>query len=245
MRVIGLIGGMSWESSAEYYRLINEAVRDRLGPLHSAKSLMYTVDFAEIEAMQHAGRWDEAAEILIDAVGRLERGGAECTVLCTNTMHKLAHRLEAVSSIPLLHIADCTGERVQKAGLRRVGLLGTAFTMEEDFYKGRLDERFGLEVLVPDAADRQLVHRVIYDELCQGKVLDASRASYVRIMRDLAARGAEAIILGCTEIMLLVTQGDAPLPIFDTTEIHAEAAAAFALEDLTASREGRHVQVTR
>ena len=229
MRVIGLIGGMSWESSGEYYRLINTFTKNRLGPLHSAKSLMYTVDFAEIEALQHAGRWDEAAEILVDAAGRLERGGAECLVLCTNTMHKLAGELQAATHLPLIHIADATAERVKAKGVRKVGLLGTAFTMEEAFYKGRL-ERFGLEVLIPDAPDRALVHRVIYDELCQGRIVPASKAEYVRVMQNLVAQGVEGVILGCTEITLLVGQKDVSVPVFDTTRIHAEAAVDFALE---------------
>lgn len=230
MRIIGLIGGMSWESSAEYYRLINTLTKARLGPLHSAKSLMYTVDFAEIEALQHAGRWDEAAEILVEATGRLERGGAECVVLCTNTMHKLADRIQEATHLPLIHIADATAARVKAKGVRKVGLLGTAFTMEEAFYKGRLEERFGLEVLVPNAPDRALVHRVIYDELCQGRIVPSSRAEYVRVTEDLVARGAEGVILGCTEITLLVSQEDVSVPVFDTTRIHAAAAVAFALE---------------
>ena len=230
MRVIGLIGGMSWESSAEYYRVINTLTKTRLGPLNSAKSLMYTVDFAEVEALQHAGRWDEAAEILVDAAGRLERGGAECVVLCTNTMHKLADRIQAATPLPLIHIADATAAQVKAKGVRKVGLLGTAFTMEEAFYKGRLEERFGLEVLIPDAPDRALVHRVIYNELCQGKIVPASKAEYVRVMQSLVTQGAEGIILGCTEITLLVGEDDVSVPVFDTTRIHAEAAVAFALE---------------
>ncbi len=229
MRVVGLIGGMSWESSAEYYRIINETVRDRLGPLYSAKSLMYTVNFHEIEAMQHAGRWDEAAKVLVDAARRLERGGADCIVICTNTMHKLARQVEASVTIPLIHIADATAQKIRAAKLKKVGLLGTAFTMEQDFYKERLRE-FGLEVVVPDASDRQAVHRIIYDELCQGKVLSTSKAHYVRIMNGLVERGAEGMILGCTEIMLLVSQADSPVPIFDTTTLHAHAAVDFALE---------------
>ena len=179
MNVIGLIGGMSWESSAEYYRVINEAVRDRLGPLYSAKSLMYTVNFFEIEQMQHAGRWDDAAAVLADAAVRLERGGADCVVICTNTMHKLAEQVEAAVEIPLIHIADATAHKIQAKRMKKVGLLGTAFTMEQDFYKGRLEEKFGLEVIVPGAAEREVVHRVIYDELCQGKVLPESKTQYV------------------------------------------------------------------
>lgn len=230
MRVIGLIGGMSWESSAEYYRVINTLTKTRLGPLNSAKSLMYTVDFAEVEALQHAGRWDEAAEILVDAAGRLERGGAECVVLCTNTMHKLADRIQAATPLPLIHIADATAAQVKAKGVRKVGLLGTAFTMEEALYKGRLEERFGLEVLIPDAPDRALVHRVIYNELCQGKIVPASKAEYVRVMQILVTQGAEGIILGCTEITLLVGEEDVSVPVFDTTRIHAVAAVTFALE---------------
>ena len=230
MKVIGLIGGMSWESSAEYYRIINETVRDRLGPLYSAKSLMYTVNFHEIEAMQYKGRWDDAAEVLVDAAGRLERGGADCIVICTNTMHKLADQVEAAVKIPLIHIADATAHKIQAKKLKKVGLLGTAFTMEQDFYKGRLTEKFGLEVVVPNASDRALIHRVIYDELCQGKVLPDSEAEFVRVMDELAACGAEGVILGCTEIMLLVGQQDAAVPVFDTTQIHAEAAVDFSLE---------------
>ncbi len=228
MRVVGLIGGMSWESSLEYYRLINTLVKNRLGPLHSAKSLMYTVDFAEIEVLQRSGRWDEAADILIDAARRLERGGADCIVLCTNTMHKLADKLQAATHLPLIHIADATAARVRAKGVRKVGLLGTAFTMEEAFYRERL-EGFELEVLVLDAPDRALVHRVIYDELCQGKIVPASKAEYVRVTQHLVAQGAEGIILGCTEITLLVGQEDVSVPVFDTTAIHAEAAVEFAL----------------
>lgn len=228
-KVIGLIGGMSWESSAEYYRIINEKVRGRLGPLNSARCLMWSFDFAEIEALQHAGRWDEAGALLADAARRLERGGADFLILCTNTMHRLADALQAAVAIPLLHIADPTAERIKRAGLRRVGLLGTAFTMEQDFYKGRLSARHGLEVLVPEAADRQTVHRIIYDELVQGQVKEASRAAYRGIIAKLVAEGAEAIILGCTEIMLLVRTEDSPVPLFDTTAIHADAAVEAAL----------------
>ena len=226
--VIGLIGGMSWESSAEYYRIINRAVRDRLGGLRSARCLMWSFDFGEIEALQHAGRWDEAAALLIDAAGRLERGGADFFLLCTNTMHRVADEVQAAVGIPLLHIADPTAESVLAAGVRTVGLLGTAFTMEQDFYRGRLQRR-GLDVLVPDAADRALVHRVIYDELVQGRVEPASRDAYRAVIARLVERGAEAVILGCTEIMLLVGLEDSPVPLFDTTRIHAEAAVERAL----------------
>lgn len=229
MRTIGMIGGMSWESSAEYYRLVNEAVKERLGGLHSARSVLLTVDFAEIEAMQHEGRWDEAGARLAEAAQSLERAGADCVVLCTNTMHKVADTITAALRVPFIHIADATAAAIQARGLRRIGLLGTRFTMEEAFYKGRLADRHGLQVLVPEAADRALVNRVIYDELCLGQVRDASRASYRAIMARLAAQGAEGIILGCTEITLLVSQADSAVPLFDTTRLHALAAVEFAL----------------
>ena len=229
MRVIGLIGGMSWESSAEYYRLINQSVRDRLGGQHSAEILMYSVDFALIERMQVEGRWDDAAQMLAACAQRLERGGADFIVLCTNTMHKVADCIQRATALPLIHIADATAERIRQAGIHRVGLLGTAFTMEQDFYKGRLIEGYGLDVIVPDAPDRALIHRVIYDELCQGKIRDESRAEYLRIMNRLADCGAEAIILGCTEITLLIKPNDTPLRLFDTTLIHAEKAVELAL----------------
>jgi aspartate racemase len=228
-RSIGLIGGMSWESSAEYYRLINERVRDRLGGLHSARCLMWSFDFAEIEALQHAGRWAEATPLMIEAARCLERGGADFVLICTNTMHRMADDVQAAIGVPLLHIADPTAERIRGAGLRRVGLLGTAFTMEQDFYKGRLTDRHGLEVLVPCDADRALVHRVIYDELVQGRVEPASRQAYREVIARLVERGAEAVILGCTEIMLLVRPEDSAVPLFDTTAIHAEAAVDRAL----------------
>ncbi len=227
---IGLLGGMSWESSAEYYRLINQGVRDRLGGLHSARCLLWSFDFATIEALQQAGHWDDAAALLIDAARRLESAGADFMLICTNTMHRMADKVQAAITIPLLHIADPTAERIRAAGLHRVGLLGTAFTMEQDFYRGRLVDAHGLEVLVPDAADRAGVHRIIYDELVQGHVDPASRGFYQDVIARLAARGAQAVILGCTEIMLLVGPGDSPLPVFDTTTIHAEAAVAMALD---------------
>nr|WP_282189077.1 aspartate/glutamate racemase family protein [Azospirillum sp. SYSU D00513] len=231
-KVIGLIGGMSWESSAEYYRIINERVRDRLGGLRSARCLMWSFDFAEIEALQHAGRWDDATALMIEAAQRLERGGADFLLICTNTMHRMADSVQAAITLPLLHIADPTAERIRAAGLRRVGLLGTAFTMEQDFYKGRLSDRHGLEVLIPGDEDRALVHRVIYEELVQGRVEAASREAYREVIARLVERGAEAVILGCTEIMLLVQPEDSPVPLFDTTAIHAEAAVERALADL-------------
>ncbi|OCW24786.1 aspartate/glutamate racemase family protein [Pseudomonas aylmerensis] len=230
MRTIGLIGGMSWESSAEYYRIINQRVRDQLGPLRSAQLLMYSVDFGPMEQAQHAGRWDDAALILEDAALRLQAGGAECVVLCTNTMHLVAPRIEAAVSIPFLHIADAAGAAAVAAGTLTVGLLGTAFTMERDFLKTRLAAQ-GLTVQVPDADERQAVHRIIYDELCVGVISDASRAVYLRVIEGLAARGAQAIILGCTEISLLVKPEHSTLPLLDTTELHAQAAVTFALQD--------------
>ncbi|HEY3342564.1 MAG TPA: aspartate/glutamate racemase family protein [Anaerolineae bacterium] len=229
MKTIGLIGGMSWESSAEYYRIINEAVRENLGGLHSAQCLMYSVDFAEIEILQRDGRWDEAAQSMIEAACRLEWGGAKCVLLCTNTMHKSAEALQAAIHIPLLHIADATAEKVKALGLHTIGLLGTSFTMEEDFYKGRLTERYGLRVLIPSASERQIVHHVIYDELCLGQINTASRAQYAQIIAHLVEQGAQGIILGCTEIGLLVHPEDSSVPLFDTTRIHAEAAVEWAL----------------
>jgi aspartate racemase len=227
--VIGLIGGMSWKSSAEYYRLINEGVRARLGGLHSARCLMWSFDFADVEALQQAGRWGDAAVVMVEAARRLERGGADFLVICTNTMHRMADEVEAAVDAPLLHIADPTAERIRAAGLERVALLGTAFTMEQAFYKGRLEAHHGLQVLTPDAADRAVVHRVIYEELVQGKVVDTSRAAYREIIARLVERGAQAIILGCTELMLLVRPEDSAVPLFDTTALHAEAAVERAL----------------
>lgn len=230
MRTIGLIGGMSWESSAAYYRLINQQVRDRLGPLRSAQLLMHSVDFGPIEQAQHAGRWEDAAAILVDAAQRLQAGGADCVLLCTNTMHKLADTIQAAVSIPFLHIADPAGQAARDAGLRTVGLLGTAFTMEEDFLTRRLAGH-GLDVIVPEPEQRRSVHRIIYDELCAGIVSDASRRQYQAIIGTLQARGAQAVILGCTEIGLLLGPGDSPLPLLDTTALHAQAAVAFALQE--------------
>jgi aspartate racemase len=229
MRRIGLIGGMSWESSAEYYRLLNELVRERLGGLHSAECVLHSVDFADIEAMQVDGRWDDAARRLGEAARALEAGGCDFVLLCTNTMHKVADEVQAAVSIPLLHLADATAAVVLAAGLRRVGLLGTAFTMEQDFYRERLASH-GLEVLVPAADDRATVHRVIYDELCLGVVEESSRTAYLGVIDRLVAAGAQGVVLGCTEIELLLTQQDVDVPVFPTTRIHAEAAVAFALD---------------
>ena len=229
MRMIGLIGGMSWESSAEYYRLLNEGVRARLGPTASARCLLWSFDFAEIEALQHAGDWGHLAERMVDAARRLEAAGADLLLICTNTMHRMAGDVQSAIGIPLLHIADPTAERIVAAGFRKVGLLGTAFTMEHDFYKGRLAERYGLEVVVPAEADRAIVHRIIYDELVAGRIEPASREAYQAVIARLVDAGAQAVILGCTEIMLLVGQDDSPVPIFDTTAIHAAAALDHAL----------------
>ncbi|WP_432755675.1 aspartate/glutamate racemase family protein [Pseudomonas sp. WMBT8] len=230
MRTIGLIGGMSWESSAEYYRIINQQVRDRLGPLRSAQILLYSVDFGPVEQAQHAGRWDDAALILQDAARRLQAGGADCIVLCTNTMHLVAPQIEAGVSVPFLHIADAAGAAAVKAQTLTVGLLGTAFTMEQDFLKARLAAQ-GLHVLVPDAAERHAVHRIIYEELCVGVINEASRQVYQQAIANLAARGAQAIILGCTEIGLLIKPEHSELPLLDTTLLHAQAAVAFSLGD--------------
>ena len=229
MKTIGLLGGMSWESTVPYYQTINRVVGERLGGLHSARIVLYSVDFHDIEQLQHAGRWAEAAEILVGAARALERAGADFLVLCTNTMHKVAPAIETSVRLPLLHIADPTAESIRAAGLTRVGLLATRFTMEQEFYRGRLEGRHGLQVLVPPVEHRDIVHRVIYDELCRGKTLEGSRAEYQRIMAALVDRGAQALILGCTEIGLLVGPEDAAVPLFDTTRIHAEAAARFAL----------------
>ncbi|MBI1259206.1 MAG: amino acid racemase [Chloroflexi bacterium] len=232
MKTIGLIGGMSWESSAEYYRIVNETVKARLGGLHSAQCLMYSVDFAEIERLQHAARWEEAGQLMAEAAQRLERGGADFVVLCTNTMHKLASYIEQAVSIPLLHIADPTAEAIQAAGIQRIGLLGTAFTMEQPFYRDRLIEKFGLDVRVPEADERAIIHRVIYEELVLGIVKDESREAYKRVINHLVERGAQGVILGCTEIMLLISADDCPVPSFDTTTLHAVAAADRALEQI-------------
>lgn len=231
MKTIGLIGGMSWESSLEYYRILNETVRERLGGLHSARCVLVSVDFAQIEALQSAGRWEESGLILAEAARALQQAGAECVVLCTNTMHKLAGAIQSAVNIPFLHIADATGARVRAVGMHTVGLLGTRFTMEEDFYKERLANAFGLEVLIPPADERQQAHDVIYQELCLGILRPEARACYRGIITGLVARGAQGIILGCTEIGLLVKPEDSPVALFDTTQIHAIAAVDWALAE--------------
>jgi aspartate racemase len=230
MRRIGLLGGMSWESSAEYYRLINEDVRARLGGLHSADCVLRSVDFAQIDELQRAGAWEEAGERLAAEAHGLVAAGAQLLVLCTNTMHRVAGAISAATPVPLVHIADATAEAVAAAGISTIGLLGTAYTMEEDFYLGRLRERHGLEVRVPDDEGRRAVHRIIYDELCLGIVSENSRELYRAAIVDLVQRGAEAVVLGCTEIGLLIGPGDADVPIFDTTRLHARRAVDLALD---------------
>ncbi|HKB52997.1 MAG TPA: aspartate/glutamate racemase family protein [Ramlibacter sp.] len=230
MKTIGLLGGMSWESTLPYYRQINELVARRLGGLHSAQLVLYSVDFERIERLQHAGDWQAAADLLAQAARALERAGAQFLVLCTNTMHAVAPQIEAAVRIPLLHIADPTGEEIRRSGLTQVALLGTSFTMEQAFYRDRLRDRHGLQVVTPPDADRAIVHRIIYDELCRGQIVDASRLQYRRILADLVVRGAQGVILGCTEISLLVTQADCAVPLFDTTALHARRAVDWALD---------------
>ena len=229
MKTLGLIGGMSWESTVPYYRLINEAVKSQLGGLHSARLVLYSVDFHDIETLQREGRWDEAGTMLADAARALDAAGVDALVLCTNTMHKVAAAIEAATTRPLLHIADPTADAIRTAGLTRVGLLGTRFTMEQDFYRARLEQRHGIEVLVPPGEDRDAVHRIIYDELCLGEVREPSRAIYRDVIARLVDGGAQAVILGCTEIGLLIGRDDARVPLFDTTALHAHAAAAWAM----------------
>lgn len=230
MKTVGLIGGMSWESTATYYRLINQGIRNRCGGLHSAKLLLYSVDFAEIEELQSSGRWQEAGQLLAEAAARLQRSGAELLLICTNTMHKVADQVAAAVTIPLLHIAEATGTKVTGNSIETVGLLGTRFTMEEAFYRSVLETRFGLRVVVPSTEDRRLVDEVIFAELCRGVIAEESRKQYLRIADSLAAQGCEAIILGCTEIALLLRPEDTDLKLYDTTEIHAQQAVAMMLE---------------
>ena len=232
MKTVGLLGGMSWESTLNYYKLINEGVKRELGGLNSAKLCLYSVNFSEIEKMQHQGRWDETAKILSEAAIAVEKGGADFLLICTNTMHKVATAIEARLSIPLLHIADATAEKLLAANIKKVGLLGTAFTMEQDFYKGRLTDKFGIEVVVPEPDDRKIVHDIIYQELCKGEIKPESRSLYLTIIDKLKKdAGAEAVILGCTEIAMLVQQPHTDIQLFDTTAIHAERAVSMALSD--------------
>lgn len=231
MKTIGLLGGMSWESSIEYYHIINETVKARLGGLHSAQSLMYSVDFADIEALQHAGDWEELTHVMIEAARKLESGGAGLVVICTNTMHRMADEVQAAIHIPLLHIADAAAQAIKDLKIKTVGLLGTRFTMEGDFYRLRLEQQHGLSVLIPPEEERQAVHRIIYEELVKGEISEASRAIYVEVINHLQERGVKGVVLGCTEIPLLVKQEDVAIPIFDTTTIHAQAAVDWALSE--------------
>ncbi|MFD2231245.1 aspartate/glutamate racemase family protein [Alkalimarinus sediminis] len=229
MKTIGLIGGMSWESTMGYYREINQGVKAALGGLHSAKIVLFSVDFDPIEKLQQQGEWHKSGEILANAARQVERAGADCILICTNTMHKVADQVASAVSIPLLHIADATGESLLKNSVKRVGLLGTGFTMEQEFYKGRLTEKYGLEVIIPNPADMKIVHEVIYQELCLGVINASSKTEYLRIINELQAAGAEAVILGCTEIGMLITSADAPIPLYDTTQIHGAKAVEFSL----------------
>lgn len=229
MKTMGLIGGMSWESSLEYYRIVNETVKEKLGGLHSCKCLMYSVDFAVIEALQHQNKWDELTKLMIEAAQNLKHGGADFIVICTNTMHKMAPEIEHATGLNVLHIADVTGAAISKNQIQKVGLLGTRFTMEGDFYKKRLKDNYDIEVIIPEDTDRQIIHDIIYNELCLGVIKDDSRQKYIDIINKLCANGAEGIILGCTEIPLLIKQSDVLIPVYDTTKIHAESAVDFAL----------------
>ncbi len=231
MKTVGLIGGMSWESTLEYYQYINEMVKEKLGGLHSAKILMYSVDFEEIAVLQHEGKWKELTEVMVDIAKRLEDAGAEFLLICTNTMHKMADDVQQRIKIPLLNIIDVTAERIKKLGLRKVGLLGTKFTMEDDFYKGRLMRKHGINVVVPDEEGRQVIHDIIYQELCLGIIKRESKEKVKKIVKDLVSKGAEGIVLGCTELPLLIKQEDCNVPIFDTTKIHAEAAVEYIISD--------------
>ena len=232
MKTIGLLGGMSWESTSGYYRAINTGVKEKLGGLHSAKIALYSVDFEPIEKLQHSGNWQGTAEMLSQAAQKIELAGADFLLICTNTMHKVAPQIAQAINIPLLHIADATAEVLVNKGIKTVGLLGTAFTMEQDFYKGRLKDHYGLNVLTPNEADIKIVHNVIYQELCLGNSTAASKTQYLRIIASLAASGAEAVILGCTEIGMLVAQADTKIPLLDTTYIHAQKAIEWALSDV-------------
>jgi len=229
MKTIGLIGGMSWESSLEYYRIINETVKEKLGKLHSAKSLMFSVDFDEIQHLQHIGDWNTLTKIMVDAAARLEKGGADFIVICTNTMHRMVNDIENNVKIPVIHIADATAKKIKEGKIKKVGLLGTKFTMEQDFYKGRLATNHGIDVIIPNDDERNTVHSIIYNELCQGQIKQPSKEQYIKIIEKLKSNGAEGVILGCTEIPLLIKQEDVSIPIFDTTKIHAEMAVEYAL----------------
>ncbi len=231
MRTIGLIGGMSWESSSEYYRIINESVKEKLGNNHSAKCILYSFDFSEIEKLQHEGKWRELTNMMIDAANKLKDSGAEFLVICTNTMHRMADDIHKKTNMEILHIVDTTAEEIKKKEIKKVGLLGTKFTMEGDFYIGRLKDKYDIEVIVPDRVERDFIHNVIYKELCNGIIKESSKEKFKRIIKNLAEKGAEGVILGCTEIPLLIKQEDVDIPIFDTTKIHAEYAVRYSLKD--------------
>lgn len=231
MKTIGLLGGMSWESTTDYYRTINKCIKKKLGGLHSAQLALYSIDFDKMEKLQRDKNWQGAANLLIDAALKVQSAGADFLLICTNTMHKVADQVEASLQIPLLHIADTTAEKLVAEGIKTVGLLGTAFTMEEDFYRGRLKRNYDLEVITPSAADRAVVHNVIYQELCVGETSNKSKSEYLRIIKALADDGAEAVILGCTEIGMLIKQSDSPVKLYDTAKIHAEAAVARSLKE--------------
>ncbi|MBZ9607445.1 aspartate/glutamate racemase family protein [Clostridium estertheticum] len=230
MKTIGLIGGMSWESSLEYYRIINETAKLKLGGLHSAQCLMYSVDFEKIEGLQHQNKWDELTNIMVDAAEKLKNGGADFIIICTNTMHKMASDIESRVGIKVLHIAEVTGEKIIQKGMKKVGLLGTKFTMEQEFYKKVLKDKFNIDVIIPDENERDILHEIIYNELCRGLISEGSREKYKKIINNLSLKGAEGIVLGCTEIPLLIKQEDINIPVFDTTTIHAISAVEFALE---------------
>lgn len=229
MKTMGLIGGMSWESTLEYYRIINETMKAKLGRFHSAKLLLYSVDFDQVEILQHQGKWEELTAIMIDAARRVKKGGAEFLLICTNTMHKMAEEIENETEIPLLHIVDTAAEEIKSKNIRKAGLLGTKFTMEEDFYKNRLRRKHNIDVIIPEEEERETIHRILYSELCLGEIKDISRGAFRKIIENLVGNGAEGIILGCTEIPLLVRQEDHKIPLFDTTSIHAKAAVEYAV----------------
>jgi len=230
MKTIGLIGGMSWESSSEYYRIINETIKEKLGGLHSAKCILYSVDFEDIANLQHQGKWEELTKLMIDFAQKLERAGADLIVICTNTMHKMAEEIQNNINIPLLHIADVTAEKIIAKGLSKLGLLGTEFTIEEDFYKKRLKERYNLDVIIPSDIDRKIIDNIIYNELCLGVRKESSKEKFKEVIKKLISDGADGLILGCTEIPLLISQKDVEAPLFDTTTIHSKAAVEFALK---------------
>ena len=230
MKTMGMIGGMSWESTLEYYRIVNETTKNRLGGFHSAKCILYSVDFAEVEKLQHLGDWDELTRLMKDAARKLEGAGADFVIICTNTMHKMADEVQEVIRIPILHIVDVTAEAIRANREKRVGLLGTKFTMEQDFYKGRLRDKHGVEVVIPGEEERQVVHDILYSELCMGEIKELSKGKFKSVIQNLVDRGAQSVILGCTEIPLIVSQDDYDIPVYDTTTLHAQAAVDFALQ---------------